>query len=177
MGALCAAPVIASYVSYYFVRPEGRTNYGELLQTRPLPEARLHLVDGSAFELSQLRGKWLLLMVDSGGCDDYCQRKLFTLRQLRLTQGKDSNRIERVWLINDDAVPSAATISPFQGTWLARAAGSDLLAQLPAEHSAAVDYIYLIDPLGNLVLRYPRGADPSGIIKDLTHLLSVSGIG
>jgi cytochrome oxidase Cu insertion factor (SCO1/SenC/PrrC family) len=176
IGVLCAAPVIASYLAFYLVRPQAHTNYGELMQTRPLPEARLQLVDGTPFELSRLKGKWILLMVDAGGCDEVCRRKLFTLRQLRLTQGRDMERIERAWLISDDAMPSADAVSAYAGTWFVRASGSELLGRLPAARSPA-DYIYIVDPLGNLVLRYTRDADPAGIIKDLTRLLKISRIG
>lgn len=176
VGALCAAPVVASYVAYYFLSHERHTNYGELMETRPLPAARLQLLDGAAFQLSRLSGKWILLMVDAGGCDAFCERKLFTIRQLRLAQGKDMERIERVWLISDDVAPPAAAVSGFQGTWMVRAAGSELLVQLPAK-GALTDHLYVIDPLGNLVLRYPRDADPLKIIKDLTRLLKTSRIG
>ena len=176
IGALCVAPVVASYVAFYFMPPASYTNYGELLETRPLPQTQLQLTDGTAFQLDRLKGKWLLLMVDSGSCDEFCRRKLFNLRQLRLTQGKDMERIERVWLISDDMTPSAAMMSDYQGTWLVRAAGSELLKQLPAQ-GALADHIYIVDPLGNLVLRYPRDADPTRIIKDLTRLLKTSRIG
>ncbi len=176
IGALCVAPVVASYVAFYFAPPASHTNYGELLATGPLPDARLQLADGTAFQFSRLKGKWVLLMVDSGRCDGYCQRKLFDLRQLRLTQGKDRERIERAWLIADDVAPAAAVVGDFPGTWLIRAAGSELLGHLPAERALA-DHIYVVDPLGNLVLRYPRDADPSRIIKDLARLLKTSRIG
>jgi cytochrome oxidase Cu insertion factor (SCO1/SenC/PrrC family) len=176
IGALCVAPVLASYIAFYFARPDAHTNYGELMKTRPLPEARLQLADGTPFQLSRLKGKWILLMVDAGGCDEFCRRKLFTLRQLRLTQGRDMERIERAWLISDDVMPPVAAVNAYQGTWLVRAAGSELLRQLPAARSPA-DHIYIVDPLGNLVLRYSRDADPTGIIKDLTRLLKTSRIG
>ena len=94
IGVLCAAPVIASYVAYYVARTDAHTNYGELLETRALPAVHLQLTDDTAFQLSRLKGKWVLLMVDAGGCDDFCQRKLFTLRQLRLSQGKDKKSKE-----------------------------------------------------------------------------------
>jgi cytochrome oxidase Cu insertion factor (SCO1/SenC/PrrC family) len=176
LGAVCVAPIVASYIAFYMSPPGTRTNYGELLETRRLPEAVVALVDGTPFSLSRLRGKWLLLSVDAGTCGDYCRRKLFNMRQLRLAQGKDMERIERVWLISDNAPVPKDVAGEFHGTWLLRAAGSELLGQLPAEHSAS-DYLYLVDPLGNLVLRYGRDSDPVKIIKDLTRLLKVSGIG
>jgi len=176
IALLCAAPIAASYFAYYFAQPTGRTNYGELLQAPPLPPARLELVDGSAFDIGRLKGKWVLLMVDSGRCDEFCRRKLFTLRQLRLAQGKDMERIERAWLIDDGAMPPAALINEYEGTWMVRGAGSELLSRLPAQSSVA-DHIYVVDPLGNLVMRYPRNADPMRIIKDLARLLGASQIG
>ena len=176
IGVLCLAPVVASYFAFYFAPPARHTNYGELLATGPLPDARLELADGTPFQLSRLRGKWVLLMVDSGACDEFCRRKLFVLRQLRLTQGKDMERIECAWLIADDVAPEAAVTGDFPGMWFVRAAGSELLGQLPAARVLA-DHIYVVDPLGNLVLRYPRDADPGGIIKDLVRLLKISVIG
>ena len=176
IGVLCAAPVVAAYVAYYFAPPAAHTNHGELLAMGPLPDARLELADGTPFALSRLRGKWVLLMVDSGGCDEFCRRKLFSLRQLRLTQGKDMERIERAWLISDDVAPAAALAADFPGTWLISASGSELLRQLPAARASS-DHIYVVDPLGNPVLRYARDADPGGIIKDLARLLKASRIG
>lgn len=170
IGVLCAAPVIASYFAYYFARTDAHTNHGELLEPRPLPEVQLQLVDGAAFQLSRVKGKWVLLMVDAGGCDDFCQHKLLTLRQLRLSQGKDMARIERVWLISDDVTPSAATAGAYPGTWLVRAAAGDFLKTLPAQGMAA-DHVYVIDPLGNLMMRYPRDFDPRGMVKDMARLL------
>lgn len=176
IGVLCTAPVIASYIAFYAARPETHTNYGELLETRPLPAARLQLADGTPFQLSRLKGKWILLMVDAGSCDEFCRRKLFTLRQLRLTQGKGMERIERVWLISDEVTPSAAAARDYPHTWLVHAAGSELLKQLPAPRSP-VDHIYIVDPIGNLILRYARDADPARIVKDLARLLKISRIG
>lgn len=174
--ALCAAPVVASYVAYYFLKPSGHVNYGELLEPRPLPDAKLALADGTPFAWHQLKGKWVLAIIDSGNCDAECQRKLLFLRQVRLTQGKDMDRIERVWLISDGVNPAAAIIAEYRGTWLVRAAGSDFLRVFPAP-AAPADHIYVIDPLGNLMMRYPRNADPRRIIKDVTRLLKVSRIG
>ena len=176
LGIVCIAPVVASYVIFYVMPPARHSNYGELLETRPLPDAELALLDGGAFRLSQLKGKWLLLMADSGNCDEFCRGKLYHLRQLRLTQGKDRDRIERVWLLTDNVAPPPAALGEFAGTWLLRAAGSALLRELPAPRTP-VDHIYVVDPLGNMVLRYARDADPHRIIRDLSRLLKTSRIG
>ena len=176
MVALAIAPVAASYLLYYFWPPARTVNYGELIEPRPLPEAKLALAEGAPFRLSQLRGKWVLVTLDSGRCDAYCDRKLVYMRQLRLTQGKDMERVERAWLITDDAAPRADAIAPYEGTWRVRAAGAEVLERFPAAGSVA-DHIYVIDPLGNLVMRFPRDPDPRRMVKDLARLLKASQIG
>jgi len=174
--ALVVAPVVASYVFYYFRLPAGRVNYGELLTPVPLPDASLTLADGTPFRLSSLRGRWILASLDSGECDEYCERKLVYLRQLRLTQGKEMDRVERAWIVTDDAAPRAAVVDAVAGTRVIRAAGSGLPARFPGG-AAAHDYIYVIDPLGNVMMRFPRDPDPKRMIKDLSRLLKASRIG
>lgn len=174
--ALTTAPVVASYLLYYFWSPARTVNYGELIEPQPLPDPQLALADGTPFRLSQLKGRWLLVSVDSGRCDAHCDRKLLYMRQLRLTQGKNSERVERVWLVSDDAVPGNETVSQYQGTWIVRAGGTALPGRLPAA-GAPSDHIYLIDPLGNLMMRFPRDPDPRLMIKDLARLLKASQIG
>jgi cytochrome oxidase Cu insertion factor (SCO1/SenC/PrrC family) len=176
IAALCVLPVVAAYFAYYVAPPGGHTNYGELMNAPPLPDAHLRLADGTPFELGQLRGKWILLMADSAHCDEACRRTLFTLRQLRLSQGKDMERIERAWLISDNDPLAGGVAEDYRGTWFIRAGASDLLGRLPAERSPA-EHIYLVDPLGNIVLRYAREAEPGRMIKDIARLLKTSRIG
>jgi len=173
--ALTVTPVAASYLLYYFWSPERTVNYGELIEPSPLPDPKLALVGGAPFQLSQLRGKWLLVSVDSGRCDAYCDRKLLYMRQLRLTQGKNTERVERVWLISDDVTPADEAVSQYQGTWIVRA-DAGLLQRFPARRAAS-EHLYLIDPLGNLMMRFPRDPDPRLMIKDLARLLKASQIG
>lgn len=173
--AVTAAPVAASYLLYYFWTPARTVNYGELVEPRPLPELPLALADGSPFRLSQLKGKWVLAMLDSGRCDAACDKKLLYMRQLRLTQGKDMERVERVWFILDGIAPRPEVVEPYRGTWLVRAGGE--FARLFPAPAAATDHIYLMDPLGNLMMRYPRDPDPRRMIRDLTRLLKISRIG
>lgn len=174
--AVCVAPFIASILAYLYWQPTSRINYGDLLPPAELPAAQFTLVDGTSFDLARLRGKWIYLTVDSGACDEYCRQKLWKMRQVRRTQGKDMERIERVWLVSDDERPATGLLTEYEGMFTALARGSRLLGQLP--HKGALrDHIYLMDPLGNLILRYPRDADPTRMKKDLIRLLKVSRIG
>ena len=174
---LCAVPLAAAYIAFYLWQPQqGTMNYGELLPPRPLPDDAMQLVDGQAFRMSELRGKWVLLQVDAAACSQNCQQKLYYLRQVRLTQGKEMQRIERAWVIDDNGTPQQDLMREYAGTWFIQGAGSALLAALPAAGSAK-DHVYVVDPQGNLMLRFPRNADPHKMVKDITRLLKVSQIG
>ena len=174
--AVCAAPVIASYVSFYFLKPEGRTNYGAIVDVKPLSTSALTLLDGKPFTMREFKGKWVLVMQDSGDCPEACVKKLYAMRQVRLMEGKDRDRIERAWLITDDAMLSTMTMREYDGTRMLRARGAALLKEFPAPQRAE-EHVYLIDPLGNLVLRFPKDADPARMKKDLDRLLKYSRIG
>ena len=170
LAILCAAPVVGSYVAYYLWQPSAHVNHGELLEPRSVPDRPLKLIDGAAFEWARLKGKWLLVTADSGACGAFCQRKLVYMRQVRLAQGKEIDRIGRVWLITDDVPPAPALVAQLQGVWLVHAVGAPVLDALPAA-GALADHIYVIDPLGNLMMRYPRDADPRKMVKDVARLL------
>jgi len=173
---LCAAPFVAAWFAYFVWQPGSRANYGELIDARPLADPQLSDLDGKPFRLSQLHGKWVLLQIDSGSCRAPCRRNLLTMRQVRLAQGKDMDRIERLWLLADPSAPDAALLREFEGTRVARAAGSAILAGFPPA-LAASGHIYLIDPHGNLMLRFPGDPDPARMVKDLARLLRASRIG
>jgi cytochrome oxidase Cu insertion factor (SCO1/SenC/PrrC family) len=176
MLALFALPIAASYLTYYLWPPARSMNYGELLQGKSLPDASLLDIDGRMFDTDALRGTWVLLHVDSGACAAACVRKLYVMRQLRTAQGKNMERLERVFLIDDDELPSGTLRREYEGTRFLRARDSPLLAALPVA-SRLHDHIYLVDPLGNVVLRYPANSDPARMLKDLVRLLQVSQIG
>jgi len=176
MAAVTLLPMVAAYALFHFGRPGAFTNYGQLLPPAPIADHGLRQADSSEFKFDALKGKWVLLMVDSGACDAFCQRKLYQMRQVRLTQGKDMERIERTWLIEDDVRPSSELAAEYEGTRMLSARGSETLSRLPADRSVR-DHIYIVDPLGNLMMRYPRDADPSKMKKDLTRLLRVSAVG
>jgi len=174
--ALCAAPFVAAWLAYFVWPPQSRANYGELIDVRPLSDPALSDVAGKPFRLSQLRGKWILIQLDSGACPDECRTKLLYMRQARLALGKDAERVERVWLLTDGIFPDASWIRDFDGTLVVRAAGSALLDEFPAARRPS-SHIYVIDPLGNLMLRFPLDPDPGRMLKDLARLLRASRIG
>src|SRR5690242_14070447 len=120
MFALCAAPIVASYIAYNFWRPTSHVNYGTLLQPHPLPDAELRAVDGTAFKLSDLKGEWVLLTTASAECDKRCRENLVYIRQVRLAAGKDSDRIERVWLVTGDGAPARDLLTNHEGLHVAR---------------------------------------------------------
>jgi cytochrome oxidase Cu insertion factor (SCO1/SenC/PrrC family) len=170
LAAVCIAPVAASYIAYYFWQPEGHVNYGELLQPRPMPDPELKLVDGTPFRLSQLKNRWVLLVAQPASCNAHCQEQLMYMRQLRLAQGKEADRIERVWLLTDGAAPDARLLAQFPGMYTVQAAGATIVEALPAAGTPA-DHIYVVDLLGNLMMRYPRDPDPRRMLKDVARLL------
>jgi len=173
LGAVSLAPFLASFLLYYSWKPQTFSNYGELLEVAPLADVAVADRDGKDFRFDQLRGKWMFLMVDSGICDEYCVSKLYLMRQIRLTQGKNRDRIERLWLIPDDVRPAPAVELQYPGTRQLMVDADAVLRLLPALRSAR-DHIYLVDPFGNLMMRFPRNADPHRMKQDITKLVKIS---
>lgn len=180
---VCASPMIASYFTYYVIKPEKRNNYGTLIDQRahPVPAMATTTLDGRPQALEQFKGKWVMLMVGSGACPDVCQKQLFALRQLRLMQGKEADRIERVWLITDQEPLDTLVIREYDGTHMLRADATAVNQWLPVDNGTApADHIYLIDPLGHLMMRFPK--DPQlqevrKVYKDIYKLLKASAVG
>ncbi len=197
---VCAAPVVASYYTYYVIRPEGRTNYGTLVTplrdvgalgtvvTMPGPAAAaaaavpavpaVPAAPAASGGIASLHGRWIMLVTGPAACDTACRERLYEIRQVRLTTGKDRDRVERVWIIDDDGIPDPALLAQHEGLVLMRSDPATLARELPAETgTAASDHIYMIDPLGNLMMRFPKDADPNRMKKDLAKLLRASRVG
>ena len=176
LALVCIAPVVASYVAYYWLRPAAQVNYGELLGAAPAPEIAGLDGAGAPLRLAALRGRWVLLLADAAGCDVRCQRKLYTTRQAQTMQGAERERVVRVWLLPADApAPAAELLAQHPGMIVIRSDAQQWDA-LPGP-GGAVANIYLLDPLGNLVLRYPADPDIKRLAKDLERLLRASRIG
>jgi hypothetical protein len=177
---ICASPLIFSYLTYYVIKPTGRTNYGALIDPRqhPIPELGALGLDGKPAGLDAYKGKWIMLQVAPGDCQQACKDQLVAMRQLRLMQGKEMERIERVWLITDDAPLDTMLMRVIDGTRFLRVKPDVLKAWLPVEQGGNVsDHMYLIDPLGHLMMRFPKNADPQKVKTDMGKLLKASAIG
>lgn len=173
---VCAAPVIASYFTYYVVRPQTRTNYGELVEPQPLP-ANLALRDpaGRAVAPASLKQQWLLIAVGPGGCDAVCEKHLYWQRQIRETLGRDKDRLDRVWLIDDGQPMRPALAAAMTGATVLQADRAALAAWLkPAAGHALEEHFYLVDPQGHWMMRFPAQADARQVQKDLMRLLRAS---
>ncbi len=177
--AVCAAPVVASYFMYYVVRPEGRTNHGALIQpVRAMPEPTalpLHNLQGEPVLPASLKGQWLLVSVASAECDAACERTLYLQRQLRESLGRDKDRVDRVWLVSGDAPVREALLPALGQASVLRVAQADLARWLQPEagHQLA-DHLYLIDPRGDWMMRFPANVDFAKAKRDLTRLLKAS---
>lgn len=176
LALVCAAPVIASYVAYYWLRPDARTNYGELLAPGPVPDIEGTLFDGVRFRLSGLQGRWVLLMTAGASCDAPCQRMLYATRQARTIQGREQDRVVRVLLQSDGAPPPTSELAAAHAGMIFVRGDPRQWETLPGRGGADA-YVYLVDPHGNLILRYPADPDIRKLAKDLERLLRASSIG
>ena len=174
--AVCLLSLVASYAAYIWWRPTQQMNHGELLETRPLPATVLQELGGRRFPFDTLRGRWLLLTVQSAACDPRCRQKLYFMRQVRTAQNENMMRVERLWLLTGAGDPAPEVLVEQPGLIVARLLDPAWLAALPVRREAG-EHIYLVDPLGNLVLRYNDESDAKGMLKDLLRLLKVSRIG
>ena len=173
---ICAAPVIASYLTFYVVRPEGRRNFGELIDPqRSLPDAMGSTLDGKAVNLKALKGQWLLVSVSPAACAEQCARHLYLQRQLREGLGKEKDRLDWVWLVNDAAPVAPALLPALKEATVVRVPPSELSQWLvPHAGHALEDHLYLVDPLGNWMMRFPANLDAQGatnVKRDLDRLL------
>lgn len=167
------APFVGSIALYLLWRPDSFVNYGDLVEATPLAEVTVTQTDGTEFRFADLRGKWVYMMADASNCDDHCRQKLYFMRQVRLTQGKEQHRIERLWLVTDGGQPAAELAEEYAGTQQVLLADRALLARLPATGEVS-DHIFVVDPVGNLMMRYARDPDPSRMKRDIARLLRVS---
>ncbi|WP_417251806.1 SCO family protein [Castellaniella sp.] len=181
------APVVFALLAYYApslgLRPPSKPHYGQLIEPqREIPkQLSLHELDGKPYDLNQLKGQWILLSTGPGACPEACVRGLFVLRNSHASQGKEVDRINRILLVTDDAPVAPVVAEAYVGTHVLRADPAQLAAWLvpdAADPTAALSTgMWIIDPLGHLMMMFPDGQDPEGVRDDIRVLLKNSRIG
>ena len=175
IAAFFALPIAASLTVYRFFPPEPTANYGELiLPPQSLVEDTLQRPDGTAFRFRELRDRWILVASDSGTCDAHCAAKLHFMRQVRLALGRDASRVARVFVVDDGLAPGPAALAPLEDLVVAVTPRS---VAMPAGAANDRAHIYLVDPRGNVMMRWPSQPDFRRMLKDLVRLLKASQIG
>ena len=172
LAAIFAVPLLAAFWLYYGTgwRPAGHTNHGELIAPRPVLGFGTSATPATAFY-----GKWSLVVIGDDG-EAGCRHTLWYARQTWLSMGKSAERIQRVLLAG--AGPARSQPLPPDDPGLIRIQTGEDLKQLPAfsaEHPERT--IFIVDPRGNLMMRYDSSQDPKGLRQDLQRLLDLSHIG
>jgi hypothetical protein len=179
---MCAAPVIASYFTYYVIRPEGRSVYGELIDPQhELPKLVATDRNGAPVDFATLKGQWLLVAVADAACDALCEQQLYLQRQLRESLGREKDRMDRVWLVSDAAPVPERLNNGLRGATVLR---------VPADQTSPngwrrcrairlAEHLYVVDPMGNWMMRFPARMDAAGAgraKRDLDRLLRASSV-
>lgn len=176
---LCASPVIASYITYYFIRPEGRRNFGELIEPqKTVPNLTATTLDGKSVNLQSLKGQWLLVSIAGGACDKSCQNHLYLQRQVRETLGKEKDRLDWVWFVSDAAPVPDFLLPALKDATVLRLPAEQLSTWMQAAKGQQLaDHLYVIDPMGNWMMRFAPGFNAESAVKakkDIERLLRAS---
>ena len=188
LAALFFVPLAIAFWLYYGGsgwRPVGGTNKGDLVDPAvPLPEVALVRPDGGTTATDFLRGKWTVAYLGDGACDERCRKALYLSRQTRIALNKDMDRVQRVFLATSPDIDARFIATEHPDLQLALVGADEgsqaLLAAFPALDGiapAAAGRLYLIDPLGNLVLSYAASAPDKALLTDIKKLLKLSHIG
>lgn len=212
--AVTIAPVIASYITYYGIKPDGRVNYGDFVEPQvtvtsvavsplitPTSESAFVVLQSESktrrdlTTLGAWSGRWLMIRMGPASCNEACKQELWLMRQVRLTTGRERERVERLWIVTDNGAPDPAILKEHEGLWVVRlgkqapvpsGAGSTpeslianwlSVAEQAVGRNAGASNIWVVDPLGNLMMRFPDNPDPNGMKKDMNRLLKASRIG
>jgi hypothetical protein len=175
LAALFLVPLVAAFWMYYGAswRPAQRTNHGELiLPARALPRA------SAAYASGTFTHEWSLVYVGAAACDDSCRNALYAMRQTHLSLNNDMERVQRVFVAIGELPTQESFTREHPGLMVINATGHDgevLVRQFP--ESNRTHAIFIVDPLGNLMLQFDTRTNPKGLRDDLTKLLKLSNIG
>lgn len=183
---LFVLPVVLATLLYLTGwRPSSSGHHGELIQpVRQVDVHALQTMDGKSAHFGELRDKWLMVHFGSSFCPEECMKNIYTMRQVHAAQAKELGRIQRVFIVTDisaaEKLKAKLADYPEMLVWTGeKQALADVFQRFGIDPGQAAELqgIYLVDPLGNLIMRYPPGTDPGGMLKDMVRLLKYSWVG
>ena len=174
IAATFVLPIAASLIAYNFMSHEATANYGELVAPRPVTSQPFERPGGARFTFAQLAGRWVMVASDSGACEAACLEKLEAMRQVRLALGRKAARVERVFVVDDVRPLEPTRLKDFEGMEAVRTPAG---LSLPSGAANDRAHVYLVDPRGNVMLRWPAAGDRRRMLKDMERLLKASQIG
>ena len=174
IGALFLSPIAASLIAYNFMTHTPTANYGELITPLTVTAQPFERPGGASFTFASLAGRWVMVASDSAACEAACADKLEAMRQVRLALGRNAGRIERVFVVDNLGPLDPARLKGFEGMEVVRTPRGLTLPGGAANDRA---HVYLVDPHGNVMLRWPAGGERKRMLKDLERLLKASQIG
>ena len=185
LAILFYAPLALSFYLYYGSggwRPGGHVNHGDLIEPpKVLPALALPLADAGTTKPDFLQHKWTFLYVGAGACLGDCRTRLYDTRQVRLALNRDMDRVQRVFMASGDSdLPFLRADHPDLITVRVTPAADPLLnvlSQAAGAPAQSADRVYVIDPLGNLMMSYAPGSPPKGMLEDMKRLLGLSHVG
>lgn len=187
--ALFFTPLIAAS-AWYKLLPQGylpshTTNNGNLIQPiYPLQHFSQQTLDGKTYASTDMSTSWTLVYLLDRPCDTACSKVLYNTRQIRIALNKDIDRLQRITVITPQAL--AATDArmwqshPDMRILKTDEANNSLDTQIrthTANQPYPADSVYLIDPLGNLMMQFDPSLNPKLLLKDLQKLFRLSHIG
>jgi len=189
LALIFVAPAFVAWVMHHSGtegwRPGGTTNRGVLVHpARPL-ELPADMRVGDRPVMEYLQGMWTLVYIGDVDCDAVCNGNLYKMRQVRLAQNENMKRVQRLYLATGETLPETLTMlleKDYPDMDVARVSGKQAAVLAPFFRIDDVpmqgsERVYIIDPLGNLMMYYPPDADARGMLKDLERLLKYSRIG
>lgn len=175
-------PVIFAWLLYFNPNflPGGRSNQGELIQpVRPLPDQLYTTINGDSLSRAQFEGYWTLLFSAGANCDEPCQQRIYDMRQIRKAMAEHHGTIQRMVVIDRSGADQKLRnyLQQYQGTTVLvgdHTSLQPLRQQLAVENGSSVDRLYLVDPMGNLMMQYTLEQPSSAVLSDLELLLKVN---
>lgn len=180
---LFTLPILVVLAMYQLDYRPGGASHGELIAPpKALQLAAMQDTQGKPFAAEQWKTNWHVVYVSTSGCAAECRKQVHLLRQIHVSLNKEIDRVQRILIVPSAAAPAELDALQKQYPDLVILAGTDAAAlaqqfDLPGQPAGTSGRVYLVDPLGNLMMSYPAGFDPKGLREDMTRLLKYSWIG